>query len=52
MQDLWQAHYQILLIIFSEGIHRIKCKFGHDDEKSEACGIKYTQQTFASMKTS
>ena len=25
----------------SEGIHRIKCKFGHDDEKCETCGIKY-----------
>ena len=26
---------------FSEGIHRIKCKFGHDDKKCEICGIKY-----------
>ena len=25
----------------SEGIHRIKCKFRHDDEKFEICGIKY-----------
>ena len=25
----------------SEGIHRIKCKFGHDDKKCETCGIKY-----------
>ena len=25
----------------SEGIHRIKCKFGHDDKKYETCGIKY-----------
>ena len=25
----------------SEGIHRIKCKFGHDDKKCEACRIKY-----------
>ena len=25
----------------SEGIHRIKCKYGHDDEKCEKCGIKY-----------
>ena len=25
----------------SEGIHRIKCKHGHDDQKSETCGIKY-----------
>ena len=25
----------------SEGIHRIKCKFGHDDKKCEICGIKY-----------
>ena len=25
----------------SEGIHRIKCKFGHDNKKCETCGIKY-----------
>ena len=31
----------------SQGIHRITCKFGHDDKKCEACGIKYT--TFATV---
>ena len=25
----------------SEGIHRIKCKYRHDEKKCEACGIKY-----------
>ena len=25
----------------SEGIHRVKCKFGLDDKKRETCGIKY-----------
>ena len=25
----------------SEGIHRIKCKYGDDDKKRETCGIKY-----------
>ena len=25
----------------SEGIHRIKCKFGHDDKKCKTYGIKY-----------
>ena len=25
----------------SDGIHKIKCKFGHDDKKCETCGIKY-----------
>ena len=25
----------------SEGIHRIKCKFGHDDKKCETCGINH-----------
>ena len=25
----------------SERIHRIKCKFGHDDQKCETCEIKY-----------
>ena len=24
----------------SEGIHRIKCKYGDDDKKSETCRIK------------
>ena len=38
-QDLWQVHHQILSIIFSEGIHRIK--FGHDDKKCETCAIEY-----------
>ena len=23
------------------GIHKIKCKYRHDDKKCEACGIKY-----------
>ena len=26
---------------FSEGIHRLNCKFGHDGKKCETCGIKY-----------
>ena len=25
----------------SEGTHRIKCKFGHDNKKCEKCGIRY-----------
>ena len=25
----------------SEGIHKIKCKYGHDDKKCETCEIKY-----------
>ena len=25
----------------SDKIHRIKCKFGHNDKKCETCGIKY-----------
>ena len=24
-----------------EVIHKIKCKFGHDDKKCETCGINY-----------
>ena len=24
-----------------EGIHRIKCKYRHDDDKCETCRIKY-----------
>ena len=26
---------------FSEGIHKIKCKHGHDDKRCETCRIKY-----------
>ena len=26
---------------FSEGIHKIKCKQGHDGKKCETCRIKY-----------
>ena len=29
-----------LVYNFSEGIHRIKCKFGHDNKKYETYGIK------------
>ena len=25
----------------SQEIHRITCKFGHDDKKCETCGIRY-----------
>ena len=25
----------------SEGIHRVKCKYGHDYKKCETCGINY-----------
>ena len=25
----------------SEGIHRIKCKLGHDDKKCKTCGNEY-----------
>ena len=28
-----------------EGLHRIKCKFGHYDKKCETCRIKYMQIT-------
>ena len=29
----------------SEGIHRIKCKFGLDDKKCETCGISFLEYT-------
>ena len=25
---------------FAEGIHKIKCKYEHDDKKCETCGVK------------
>ena len=36
MQDLWQAHHQILLII-----HKIKYKHGHNHKKFKTRWIKY-----------
>ena len=30
-----------LLNNLPEGLHRIKCKLGHEDKKCETCGIKY-----------
>ena len=41
MQGLWQAHYQILLIIYLKEFIELKCKLGHNDKKCETCGIKY-----------
>ena len=41
VQDLWQAHYQILSKKFSEWIHKVKCKYGHNDTKCKTCRIKY-----------
>ena len=32
---------QILVNNLAEGIHKIECKCGHDNKKSETCGIKY-----------
>ena len=31
---------------FSDGIHKIKCKYGLDDKKFETCGIKYKYCNF------
>ena len=57
MEKIYKKHIYILQFIdsarfmrsslsnlvnnFSEGIHRIKCKFGHNDKKRETWGIKY-----------
>ena len=42
-QDLWQAHFQSLLIVLLRKLtaNRIKCQYGHDNAKCETCGIKY-----------
>ena len=50
-QDLWQARYQILLIIYFKYFID-KCKLGYDDEKCETCGIRYVLQLlFSNMQT-
>ena len=41
VQDLWQAHYQIFLIIYLKEIIELKRKYGHNDKKCETCGFKY-----------
>ena len=43
-QDLWQHHYQILLIIYLKGVIELNVSnvnVRHDDKKCEICGIKY-----------
>ena len=39
-QHLWLAHCHIMSIIFLKK-YIIKCKYKHDDKKSETCRIKY-----------
>ena len=36
-QDLWQTH---LVNTFAEGIHKIRCKNGHENRKGKACEIR------------
>ena len=38
---------------FSEGIHKIKYKYGHDNKKCETCGVTYevSQQTHQRSST-
>ena len=36
-----QAHYPILSNNLSERIHKIKCKYVHDDKKCGTCGFSY-----------
>ena len=40
VQDLWQAYYQILLIILLKEF-TIKCKYGNGNKKCENCRSKY-----------
>ena len=40
MNHFWKAKSNPVNNL-SEGIHNIKCKYGHDDKKCETCGIKY-----------
>ena len=30
-----------LIYNLAEGVYKIKCKYKHNDKKSETCGIKY-----------
>ena len=48
-QDLWQAHYQILSIIF-ERVHRIKCKYEQHDKKVKLAKLN-TATAFLNSKT-
>ena len=53
LQKIYLACFNLLIARFmasslsnlvnrlSDGIHRIKCKYGNDDKKWETCGIKY-----------
>ena len=41
MQDLWQAHYQILSIISLKEFIELNVNTGRNDKKCEICGIIY-----------
>ena len=41
VQDIMATSLSNLVNNLSEGIHRIKCKFGRDDKKCKICRIKY-----------
>ena len=42
-QNLWQAHHRsssVLVDNIAEGIHIVKCKYGHDKKIYEECRVK------------
>ena len=47
-QDLWQTHYQILLLISLKEFIKSNVNKKHGDEKWETCRIKYIDCDFLS----
>ena len=41
VQDLWQAHYQVLSITFLKKFIELNINMGMMIKKCETCGIKY-----------
>ena len=40
-RSMWQAHYQILSIIFVKKFIKLNEKYAHDDRKCETCWITF-----------
>ena len=40
-RNMWQAHYQILSIIFVKEFIKLNEKYAHDDRKCETCWITF-----------
>ena len=48
-QDLWQAHYQILSIIFLKEFNELNANYGYDDKNVKHVELDISIVTFSSI---